>query len=114
MQKRKKDANPPGGMGNGLERSYSEIFFTIINYNTIKMILFLFFLIQNEPKSLLNAKIKDFGKWGDPWGGFEWPKSHFSDSTSSYFLLQLIKYINIIKLKYSQNHFETTFGSTHF
>ena len=33
--------------------------------------------IQNEPKSLQSEKIKDFGKWGDPWGVSDGPKVTF-------------------------------------
>ena len=46
---------------------------------------------------------------GRPLWGFGWPKSHFSDNTSSSFLLYLLKTSKLIKLKYAQKHFESTF-----
>ena len=65
-----------------------------------------------KPRAYKVQKTKILGKGETP-GGSGWPKIHFSDIISSSFLLYLLKNRNIIKLKYAQNHFETTFGSTH-
>ena len=47
---------PPGGMGNGLERAYSEKFFIICVYNINKLILILLDLIQDETNILQIAQ----------------------------------------------------------
>ena len=52
----KKEQIPPGGMGNGLERAYSEKFFIICCYNISKIIWILLFLIHDETKILQIAQ----------------------------------------------------------
>ena len=56
----KKREFPPGGMGNGLERAYSDNFFIIFYYNISKIIWILLVLIHNETKDLQISKIKDY------------------------------------------------------
>ena len=65
----KKTQIPRGGMGNGLERAYSENFFIISGYNIIKIIWFLLFLIPNETNILQSAKIKDYSQKRETPGG---------------------------------------------
>ena len=66
-----------------------------------------------NPRDYKEQKLKITRKGETP-GGSGWPKSDFSDNTSFCFLLYLIKTRKLIKFKYSQNHFENTFASTHF
>ena len=49
-----------------------------------------------------------------PPGGFQMVQKWFSDSTSSYFMLHLIKNINIITVKYAQKYFEITLDEQMF
>ena len=104
---------PPGGMGNGLERAYSEKIFIISGYNIRKIIWILLVLIQDETKALQNAKIKDYSKKGRPLGDSDGPKATFKHQLL-LFLLDMLKYSELIRMKYAQKHFESTFGSTHF
>ena len=104
---------PPRGMGNGLERAYSELFLlpaVKISANWYDASLFLY---RMKPRAYKVKKLK-ISENGETPEGSGWPKSHFSDSTSSSFLLYLIKISKFIKIKYAQNYFESTFGSTHF
>ena len=76
---------PPGGMGNGLERAYSENFFIVSGYNIIKIISILLFLIHNETKALQNAKIKDYSKKRETTGGIRMVEKPLSNITFFYF-----------------------------
>ena len=66
-----------------------------------------------KPRAYKVQKLKISVKNGDPWGDLEAQKS-FSSRSSSFFRLCLIKTSNIIRLKYSQKHSESTFGSAYF
>ena len=52
-------------------------------------------------------------KKGDPWGDSDGPKAT-SEQNIILFLLCLLKKNDIIRIKYSQNHFKSTFGSSYF
>ena len=56
---------------------------------------------------------QNYSQKGDPWGDSNDPNATFEPQIL-LFLLFLLKYSYLIKIKYSQNHFESTFGSTHF
>ena len=66
-----------------------------------------------KPRAYKVQKLKISVKKGDPWGDLGAQKSLLT-SSSSFFLLFLLKKSNIIRLKDSQNHFESTFGSAYF
>ena len=70
-------------------------------------------LIYDETKPLQNAKIKDYSQKGDPLGDSDGPKATFEHQLL-LFLLDMLKYSKIIRMKYSQKHFESTFGSAYF
>ena len=76
---------PLGGMGNGLERAYSENFFIINGYNIRKLIWFLLVLIQNETKILQSAKIEDYSQNERPIGGIRMARKSLLNSSFSYF-----------------------------
>ena len=109
----KKARIPPGGMGNGLERAYSEKNFIICYYNISKIIWILLVLIQYETNILQSSQnLKKLSK-GRPLGGFGWSQSHFEQQLL-LFLLFLLKYREHVRMKYSQKHFESTFGLAYF
>ena len=67
------DANPLGGMGNGLERAYSELFLTIsTNWYDAS-----WFLYKMKPRSYKVQKLNISVKNGDPWGDSEGRKVTF-------------------------------------
>ena len=70
-------------------------------------------LIWNEIKSLQSAKIKGFSQMGDPWGDLNAPEAT-SEQQLPLFSVKHAKNSNNIRLKYSQKHSESTFGSAHF
>ena len=105
MRKATKNAQiPPGGMGNRLKRAYLENFFINFYYNIIKIILILLVLIQDETKALQISQILKLWSKGRPLGDSDDPKATFEPQLL-LFLLCLIKYRNIIRMKYDQNKF---------
>ena len=64
-----------------------------------------------RPKVYKLQKFEIYGRRRSP-RGFRMVQKFFSNSASSYFLLQMINSINIITIKYSQKYFEITFGWT--
>ena len=58
-------------------------------------------------------KLKITVKKGRPLGDSNGPKATFNQQLI-LFLLCLIKNSELIRMKYSQNHFESTFGSAYF
>ena len=90
-----------------------EKFFIICCYNISKIIWILLVLIQDETKALQSAKIKNYSQKGDHWGDSDGPKATFEQQLL-LFLLDLLKDNELIRMKYAQKHFESTFGSTYF
>ena len=70
-------------------------------------------LIWIEIKRLQGAKIKGSSQMGDPWGDLNAPEAT-SEQQLPLFISKLIKTKNHIRMKYSQNHFNITFGSAYF
>ena len=71
-------------------------------------------IIQAETKILqLWKKFEFFGEKGDPWGDLNAPKAT-SDRRFISLMSDLIKYRDHIRIKNSQNHFKSTFGSAYF
>ena len=72
-------------------------------------------LIQVETKFLqFCKKIKIFfGEKGDPWGDLNAPETT-SDRSFLFLMLDLLKEIKQVRIKYAQNHFKSTFGSAYF
>ena len=96
-------------MGNGLKRAYSEKFFTIYCYNYLNPLGSYIGRNQdltNCPKLKLQSK-------GRPLGDSDDPKATFEPQLL-LFMLCLLKDSMLIRMKYSQNHFESTFGSANF
>ena len=58
-------------------------------------------------------KIKGFSQIGDPWGDLNAPEAT-SKKQLPFFLSNLLKNSKHIRMKYSQNKFESTFGSAYF
>ena len=66
-----------------------------------------------KPRSYNYTKIlRILWKKGDPWGDLNAPKAT-SESSFLYFLSKLLKYSKHIRIKNSQNHFNSTFGSAY-
>ena len=61
----------------------------------------------------MQKRIKIFCEKGDPWGDLNAPEAT-SDTRFISILSDLIKYSDHIRIKYSQNQFESTFGSDYF
>ena len=104
---------PPGGMGNGLERSYSELFLLLVVTISENWYDSSWFLYIMKPRAYKVQKLKISVKKGDP-GGIQKAQKSLSNSRSSFFLLYLLKTRKLIRLKYSQKHSESTFGSAYF
>ena len=66
-----------------------------------------------KPRLYKMTKLKITVKKGDPWGYSDGPKATFEQKIV-LFMLFLLKNSEIIIMKYSQNHFESTFGSAYF
>ena len=66
-----------------------------------------------KPRAYKLQKLKISVKMETP-GGIQKAQKSLSSSSSSFFLLYMIKTTNIIRLKYSQKHSEITFGSAYF
>ena len=66
-----------------------------------------------KPRLYKMPKLNITIKKGDPWGDSDGPKATFEHKLL-LFLLFLLKKIKLIRIKYSQNHFESTFGSAYF
>ena len=77
------------------------------------MIWIFLFLIHDETKPLQNVKIKYYSQKGDPWGDSDGQKTTFEQQLL-LFLLCLLKNNELIRMKYAQKHFESTFGSAYF
>ena len=104
---------PLGGMGNGLERAYSELLLLPVVTISKKWYDASWFLYRMKLRSYKVQKLNISVKKGDPWGTQKAQKS-LSNISSSSFLLYLLKTSNIIRLKYAQKNSESTFGSTYF
>ena len=76
------DANPPRGMGNGLERSYSKLFLLLVVTISEKLYDSSWSLYRMKSRSYKVPKLKITVEKGRPLGGFGWPKSHFQ--TAAY------------------------------
>ena len=72
-------------------------------------------LIQVETKFLQFCKkeLRFFSEKGDPWGDLNAPETT-SESSFILFLSDLLKDEEQVRIKYSQNHFKSTFGSAYF
>ena len=107
------DTNPPGGMGNGIERAYSELFLlpavTILaNWYDAS-----WFLYRMKPRAYKVQKLKISVK-KETLGGIQKAQKSLSNRISSYFLLYLLKTSNIMRLKYSQEHSKLPLGQLTF
>ena len=65
-----------------------------------------------KPRLYKMPKLKITVKKGDPWGDSDGPKATFEQLL--LFLLFLLKYSELIRMKDAQKHFESTFGSAYF
>ena len=72
-------------------------------------------LIQVKTKFLQFCKkeLRFFSEKGDPWGDLNAPETT-SYSSFRFFLSNLIKDSNQVRITYAQNHFKSTFGSAYF
>ena len=66
-----------------------------------------------KPRAYKVQKLKISVKKGDPWGDSEGPKVTFEQKLVLFSVIPATK-INIIRLKYSQNHSESTSGLAYF
>ena len=80
MQKKERKAKkmtctqiPPGGMGNGLERAYSELFLLPAVTISTNWYDASWFLYRMKPRAYNVQKLKISVKKGDPWGDSEGP-----------------------------------------
>ena len=67
----------PGGMGNGLERAYSELFLLPVVTISEKWYDSSWFLYRMKPRAYKVQKLNISVKKGDPWGDSEGPKVTF-------------------------------------
>ena len=72
------------------------------------------FLYITKPRSYRVAKLKITVEKGRPLGGFGWTKSHFRTTASPLSIIPAKKNNKLIRMKYAQKHFESTFGSVCF
>ena len=108
------DANPLRGDGQWAWKIlFKKIFLLPVVTISSKWYNSSWFLYRMKSRAYKVWKLKISIKKGDPWGDLKAQKS-LSSRRSSFFLLCLLKNSNIIRLKYSQNHFESTFGSAYF
>ena len=63
-----------------------------------------------KPRLYKMPKLKIAVKKGNPWGDSDGPKATFEHQIL-LFLLCLLKNSELIRMKYAQKHFESTFGS---
>ena len=68
---------PLGGMGNGLERAYSELFLLPVVEISAKWYDASWFLYRMKPRAYKVQKLKISVKKGDPWRDSEGPKVTF-------------------------------------
>ena len=68
---------PQGGMGNGLERAYSELFLLPAVTISAKLYDSSWFLWRMKPRAYKVQKLKISIKKGDPWGDSQGPKVTF-------------------------------------
>ena len=106
---------PPGGDGEWARKTLFQKWFYLLmvtvseNWYIKKFLV----LIQAETKILQLWKYFEFfGEKGDPWGDLNAPEDT-SDRRFLYFLLDLIKYSEHVRIKNAQNHFKSTFGSSY-
>ena len=72
-------------------------------------------LIQVQTKFLQFCKkeLRFFSEKGDPWGDLNAPETT-SDISFLFFLLDMLKDSNKVRITNSQKHFNSTFGSSYF
>ena len=102
-------------MGNGLERAYSKNNFIKSGYNIREMIYNKIlgpYTVWNQYLTIIQKKLRILWKKGDPWGDLSAPRAT-SDRSFLYFLSDLIKYSDDVRITYSQNHFNSNFGSAY-
>ena len=104
--------SPPGGMGNGLERAYSKnILLTTVKISE-NWYNFSWSLYGLKSRVYKVRKSKVSVKWETP--GRIWTLlGPLSNNIFFYFMLHLLKTSKHARIKYSQNHFKSTFGSTY-
>ena len=66
-----------------------------------------------KPRLYKMPKLKITIKKGDSWGDSDGPKATFEQQLL-LFLLCLLKDSELIRMKYAQKHFESTFGLAYF
>ena len=66
-----------------------------------------------NPRAYKVQKLK-ISENGETPGGFRMAQKSLFGQHLLLFLLYLLKTSKLIKIKYAQKHFESTFGSTHF
>ena len=105
--------SPQGGWGMGSKEPIQKIFLLPVITISEKLYDSSWFLYRMKSRAYKVQKLKISVKKGDPWGDSEGPKS-LSNSSSSSFLLYLLKTSNLIRLKYAQKHSESTLGQLTF
>ena len=71
------------------------------------------FLYNMKPRLYKIPKLNITVKKGDPWG-IRMAQKPFSNKIFSSFCYSCLTNSDIIRMKYSKNHFESTFGSSYF
>ena len=88
MRKMTKKARIPlGGMGNGLERSYSEKILLFSITISVKLSESSWFLYRMKPRLYKFPKILKLWSKGRPLWGFERSQSHFQTTTSIIYFM---------------------------
>ena len=105
--------SPQGGWGMGSKDPIKKLFLLPAVTISTNWYDASWFLYRMKSRAYKVRKLKISVKKGDPWG-IQKARKSLSNRRSSSFLLYLIKTSNLIRLKYSQNHSESTFGSTYF
>ena len=114
MQKTEKGCeSPQGGWGMGSKEPIQRIFLLSVVKISEKFYDSSWFLYRMKPRSYKVPKLKITVKTGDPRGDSDGPKVTFEQHIL-LFLLYFLKNSNFIKIKYAQNHFESTFVSAYF
>ena len=107
---------PPGGMGNGIERTYSQgnfIYYLLQYQRTDILVLLGPYTGWNQDLTVYTKNLQIMWQKRDPWGDLSAPKATLDSSFLSS-LSDLLNDSKWIIITNSQNHFKSTFGSAYF